>query len=226
MPTLDQFLNGLEKNETTKDILEGKTTFGGFDGPPLPTNREYKAHVSRGEWRQSQSGKWQFAFTFEVDGDDDWTGRKFTEYYSKDGDNRINDEKFARFIGESGLDLKSVDRSSEAAFAQSFEGTEYIIATRIWGTDGDRTGLRYLNRDRGQDPKASITPPKPQTTKTLRADITVNKERGPGQPEQSVTALKDENGEDPNPQSETQTPSVALPGSGRSPGVNLPPGLR
>lgn len=228
MQSLDQFLTGLEKNPDTKDILEGKASYGGFDGPPLATTRQYHGVVSRGEWRQSQAGKWQFAFTFEILGDDEWTGRKFTEYYSKDGDNRINDEKFARFIGESGLDLKVVDRSSEEAFAKSFEGVEYILATRIWGTDGDRTGLRYLNRYTGQEPLLSIAPPKPQKdSKNLRADIQVNKERGPGQPEQG-SETDGETAEVSGDEQDTapQTPSVALPGSGRAPGVNLPPGLR
>lgn len=225
MPSLNEFLTGLEKNDTTKDILEGKTTFGGFDGPPLATNRQYHAVISRAEWRQAQtSGKWQFAFTFEILGDDEWTGRKFTEYYSKDGGNRINDEKFARFIGESGVDLKAVDRSSEEAFAKSFEGAEFIIATRIWGTDGDRTGLRYLNRYHGQEPQLSIAPPKAQSTnKPLRADITVNKERGPEKseaPEETTEEVE------PEADESAPTPSVALPGTGHQPGINLPPGLR
>lgn len=222
MPSLGEFLTGLEKNETTKDLLEGKSTFGGFDGPPLSTTRQYHAIVSRGEWRTSQAGKQQYAFTFEVLGEDEWTGRKFTEYFSRDGGNRINDEKFARFIGESGIDLKTIDRSSDEAFARSFEGVEYIVATRIWGTDSDRTGLRYLNRYRGQAPLLSIAPPKAQTEKKpLRADIQVNKNTGPEE-DQAPDGEESAEGSEP----EAPTPSVALPGSGRTSGVNLPPGLR
>lgn len=218
MPSLDQFLTGLETNHA--DTLEGKTSFGGFDGPPLATDRQYHAVISRAEWRQAQtSGKWQFAFTFEILGDpkDEFVGRKFTEYYSKDNGNKINDDKFSRLIAESGIDLKNVDRSSEATFAASFEGTEYIVATRIWGTDLDRTGLRYLNRYRNQEPLGYIAPPKSTAPKNpLRPEINVNKERGPEQPETEIEVEP----------TEVSTPSVALPGDGRQPTVNLPPGLR
>lgn len=215
MRSITDFLK--EVKQDYPDALAGKSSAGGFDGPPLPDDREYRATVVRGEWRQAQSGNYSFAFTFEITFPEEFAGRKFSEYYSIDKGNAIAAEKFSRFIGESGVDLADVDQSNNESFAAAFEGSSFIIATRIWGQDADRTGIRYLNRDRGQEPKASIQPPKKKAgaAKSLTADIQLPKR-----------------GEEPFPEeraAETEVavnqPTVTLPGSGVRPPVSLPPGL-
>jgi hypothetical protein len=224
MKSISDFLKGLA--EEFPDQIAGKSQFGGFDGPPLPEDQQYRATISRGEWRQSQgSGKYSYAVTFEIQEPSEHAGRKFTEYYSADESaHRVSREKFSKLIGESGLNLAEVDQSSEETFAAAFEGTSYVIATRTWGEENDRTGLRYLNRDRGQELK-KIAPAKGQeAAKPLRADISVNKNVGPFSAEQPET---DEQGEEEEvvAAEPTQAP-ITLPGGTRPSGVSLPPGLR
>lgn len=200
--------------------IEGKNPNSGFDGPPLPSTRQYRAVVSRAEWRQAQSsGKYSYSITFEVTEPSEFAGKKFSEYYSLDAaSGSIGREKFARLIGESGIDLKTADTSSEASFAKEFEGKTFVIATRIWGDAMDRNGIRYLNRDRGQALQTDIKPLASELAalekNKLKADIQINKEEA-----HTETQAAEE-----SPQVEIpQTPN--LPGSGRPP-VNLPPGLR
>lgn len=214
------------------DELEGKSNFGGFDGPPLDTTRQYRAEVTRGEWRQSQAGKWSFSFTFEIieDPKDEFVGRKFSEYYQIDkGAHAAAKQSFARFIGESGLKVADLDQSSNEAFASEFEGCRYVIATRVWGEDGDNTGIRYLNRDRGQELKMNIKPPVVKGgNKNLKPEINVNKERGPFPETQTDEPAEAPTDQETAPLSEIveTKPEVTLPGSGTRPaGINLPPGL-
>lgn len=209
------------------DEIEGKNTNAGFDGPPLPSTRQYRAMVSRAEWRQSQAGKWSYSITFEITEDPkgEFVGRKFSDYYSLDASaGEVGRSKFARLIGESGIDLATADTSSEATFAKEFEGKKFVIATRIWGDEMDRNGIRYLNKDRGQKLLDNITPApaelRAQTANKLKADIQIRKG------EQVETETETETGEG----TETEAPAqeqVRLPGSNQAPGgVRLPPGLR
>jgi hypothetical protein len=190
------------------DALAGKNSASGFDGLPLPETRQYRATLTRGEWRQNNSGKWQFSFTFEVTAPEEYAGRKFSEYYDAGKDaHPASREKLARLIGESGVPQDEIDQTDEGTFANSFVGAQYIIATRTWGTDNDRTGIRYLNRDRGQVLLDKIEPKKDKKTAApLKADITVPKQ------------------EETDPAENIPAPAITLPkGPG---GPNLPPGLR
>lgn len=222
-----------EIGEQFPDELEGKSTFGGFDGPPLDPTRQYRAEIARGEWRQSRAGNWQFAFTFEVIEDlkDEFVGRKFTEYFTIDkGAKDGAKQAFARFIGESGLNVADLDQSSNENFAKEFEGCRYVIATRVWGEEQDQTGIRYLNRDRGQELKDNVKPPVNRgpggSSKPLNPEINVNKDRGPF-PE-APTEAEEAPAQDNDLAAATSTEQkVNLPGSGTRPvGVNLPPGLQ
>lgn len=210
MQSLTDFLNDL--GAEFPDEIAGKGGASGFDGPPLPEDRQYRARISRGEWRQAQNGNWSFSFTFEIIEPAEFAGRKFSEYYSKDGSNQIAKEKFAKFIGESGIPFDEIDKSSDEAFAASFEDATFVIATRTWGDQNDRTGIRYLNRDRGQALQEKIAPAKKRgsTSKPLRADISVNKDKGPTEESTPVAPR----------------PPVTLPGGNRPSGVTLPPGLQ
>jgi hypothetical protein len=222
MRAVSDFLG--EAEEKFPDELAGRSSAGGFDGPPLAQDREYRIQVSRAEHRKSNSGKWQFAVTFEVINDpgDEFVGRKFSEYFSIDKDaHEAARQSFARFLGASGLNVAELDQSSNEAFIAEFEGLTFICATRTWGTEDDRTGVRYLNQDRGQDPRPSIAPPKSKTgAKPLKADIMVNKNKGPAEPGPAAVATDSETEEAP-----PASPPVTLPGSGVRAPVNLPPGL-
>lgn len=207
------------------EAIEGKNPNSGFDGPPLPSNRQYRATVTRGEWRQSQAGKWSYSITFEITEPTEYKGKKFSEYYSIDASaGTIGREKFARLIGESGIDLATADTSSEDAFAKEFEGKNFVIATRIWGDQKDRNGIRYLNKDRGQVLKTDIKPLASELADNigkLKADITVPKrEEAHGEvPNEDDTASIP-------PAEEVDVPQgVSLPGQGSRPPIKLPPGL-
>lgn len=204
------------------EAIEGKNPNSGFDGPPVPSTRQYRAEITRGEWRQSQGGKWSYSITFEITEPSEYAGKKFSEYYSIDASaGTIGREKFARLIGESGIDLKTADTSSEAAFAKEFEGKKFVIATRIWGDQKDRNGIRYLNKDRGQALRTDIKPLASELADNigkLKADIVVNKN------EETPAGESDAEAEVQTPAEEVQQP-VTLPGGNR-PLVNLPPGLR
>lgn len=220
MRNINEFLKEVQKE--FPDELAGKASNGGgFDGPPLPEDRQYRATITRAEWRQATgSGKYSYAITFEVTEPAEWAGRKFSEYYSIDSGNRIAAEKFSKLIGESGINVAEADTSSNEAFAKSFEGAEFVVATRTWGEDDDKTGLRYLNRDRGQALKDKIDPPKKKKVgSSLVADIQIKKDQAPG-PFDGGTAEAEEEATAP-----AQAP-VSLPGGARPSGVNLPPGLR
>ena len=228
MDSIFTFLDGAK--EEFKDALAGKRTGGGFDGPPLPQNLQYRGQISRGEWRQAQtSGKWSFSMTFEVLEPEEFAGRKFTEYYSIGSDtNNIGREKLATLIGASGVDANSFDRTGDvekdnAAFAKLFEGTQYVVAVRTWGDDMDRTGLRYLNKDYGQTLLTNVEPPKPKG-----GNLPNKKGGGPLKADISIPKGDDQTEEQPDtPNTEPdEQPQVTFPG-GKSPsGVTLPPGLR
>jgi hypothetical protein len=232
MRSITDFIsNDVAKDSALQDAVSGRASAGGFDGPPLPISRQYRATIVRGEWHQSQAGKYSFAFTFEVTEDiyDEFVGRKFTEYYSIDESaNQVAKEKFARLLGESAIPHDQFTGDNEQD-AHLFEGTEYVIATRVWGEEDDRTGIRYLNRDRGQKLLDNIPPPKSAkgTKKPLRPDISVNKNRGPQQEEAEEEPFPE--GEPDSAESEEtvqQQRPINLPGGNSRPGgVNLPPGL-
>lgn len=219
MKQLTDLIGGIVKD--FPDEAAGKNPASGYDGPPLPENRQYRAEIVRGEWRQAVgSGIWQFSFTFEILEPEEFAGRKFSENYNPEG-HVASREKLARLIGESGLDMAEVDQSSYDAFADAFVGTQYVIATRTWGTENDRTGLRYLNKDRGQALQTNIKPPvkKTQTSNLGKPDISVLKNAAAN----SAPPTDEEPAADEAP-AETTAPS--LPGTGGRPPINLPPGLR
>lgn len=218
MKQLTDLIGGIV--EQFPDEAAGKSPASGFDGPPLPETRQYRAEIVRGEWRQAVgSGIWQFAFTFEIQEPEEWAGRKFSENYNPEG-HVASREKLARLIGESGLDMSEVDQSSYDAFADAFVGTKYVIATRTWGTENDRTGLRYLNKDRGQELQTSIKPPvkKTQTANLGKPDISVLKNQAAAS---SAPPASEETAEAP-----VEAAAPGLPGNGSRPPINLPPGLR
>lgn len=206
--------------------IAGKSTGGGFDGPPVPSTRQYRATVIKSEWYQAKSsGKWSYSLTFEITAPEEFAGKKFSEYYSIDENtNAIGREKFARLIGESGINIKDADTSSNEAFAKEFEGKEFVIATRIWGDEMDRNGLRYLNKDRGQKLLDKIDPPKNEQLQKakLKADIKVNKDAEAAAPAEEPEEESAEYIEQPIKEQE----QVRLPGGNRPNLPNLPPGLR
>ena len=206
------------------DELEGRSVSGGFDGPPLAQNRQYRARVARAEWRQATtSGRWSYSVTYEVTEDpkDEFVGRKFSEYYSIEaGTPEAGKRAFSRFIGDSGVNVKELEypktgdvETDNNAFIKCFEGVSFVIATRVWGDDESNTGIRYLNRDRDQALLDHIEPHKPKgaTKNSLVPEINVNKSKGPFDADESQ---------------EVQQAPASLPGSGTRPPVNLPPGLR
>lgn len=218
------------------DAIEGKNPNSGFDGPPVPSTRQYRAVISRAEWRQAQSsGKYSYSITFEITEPAEYAGKKFTEYYSLDASaGTVGREKFARLIGESGINVKEADTSSEETFAQEFVGKEFVIATRIWGTDMDRNGLRYLNKDRGQKLLDKITPAPSElqamAAHKLKADIQVNKQPEVEQQQIPETVAEEQaEAREEHQAAGTEVPASTprLPGGSARPGnVNLPPGLR
>lgn len=229
MQSLGNLLGDLA--EEFGDAIQGKNPNAGFDGPPVPSNRQYRAVVSRAEWRQATtSGKWSYSITFEITEPSEHAGKKFSEYYSIDAAaGAIGREKFARLIGESGIDLKTADTSSEDAFAKEFEGKQFVIATRIWGDQKDRNGIRYLNKDRGQALRTDIKPLPAELADNigkLKADITVPK-REEAHGELPASEEPEDGTYDEEKAAEATAEQVRLPGQGNRPeGVRLPPGLR
>lgn len=218
MQKISDFLR--EAAEEFGDELDGVSGGGGWNGPPLADDREYRVKVFRAEWYKTQGGNMRYSIAFEVvdDPGGEFVGRKFSEYYNIDSDAPPAAKRsFASFIGASGLDISELDQSNEQAFIEPFEGITFIAATRIWGEDGDKTGIRYLNRDKNQDPRAKINPPKKRGGgSNLSADISVNKNRGPQE-----DAREEQAEEAP----EQEQPKVTLPGGTASATPNLPPGL-
>jgi hypothetical protein len=220
MRKINEFLKDAAKE--FPDALAGKSSAGGFDGPPLPVNLEYRVVLTRGEWRQANnSGNYSFAMTFEVAEPAEFAGRKFSEYYSIDeGAHPVAREKFAQLIGASCIDLTEVNTDDNDEFAKAFEGTQYVVATRVWGDDGDRNGIRYLNKDYGQTLKTDVKPPKPRG-----GGLPTRKGPGIGDKLALPTAQILKNTEEEAQAEQPAAPSPTLPGGAAPSGVKLPPGL-
>lgn len=212
--SLQDLLKDIKSNhsETFKNATEGKSPAGAWDGPELPLEFEYRVKVAKAEFKASQaSGNQQIVLTYEVMEPTEYEGRKFQDYYSPKPTNEIGSRKLAELFGALQASMDGWGEDFDGFIGQ-FLDKSVTVTLRRWGQNNDRTGVRYINMDKGQTLRTNITPPKPKgpSSADLRPEIVI-----PKNPEMAATP-------DTVTPPPVTPPKVVTPSSG---GVNLPPGL-
>lgn len=204
--------------ETNGEDIEKARTNKGNSGAwdmDLPVELEYRVEVGDAKYGPSNAGKPQITLTFEVQEPEEWVGAKLQGYTALPAKTEADVRTLSSFVGIFGENMADFGKDVEG-FARSLIGETVVIAVNKWGEANDRTGVRYMNRDLGQNLSTSVKPPKARRgSADLRPDINIPKDDAPA--ETSVVAP-------PAEVTETVAPAPAqtapLPG-----GVNLPPGL-
>lgn len=216
MVSLQDLLKDIKTNHSTtyENALIGKSPAGAWDGPELPLELEYRVRVDKSELKASQaSGNVQIVLTFEIIEPEEFAGRKFQDYYSPKPTNEVGSRKLAELFGALQASLDGWGEDSDG-FVNQFTDRHATVTLRRWGQANDRTGVRYINLDRGQTLRTNIVPPKvkaaPTTGADLRPEINIPKEEA-----QNPGAVTPPTIAPPVIETQTITP----------PGVNLPPGL-
>lgn len=245
MVNLQDFLGDINKNYKKDMDKAAEGPSGAFSGPPLPPELEYRVTVDSADYKASKAGNWQLVVTYEIQEPSEFAGRKIQEYYATQPGNEIAQRKVSQVLGALGPDLSGVGSDWEALTSR-LVGLNAVIATRLWGTDNDRNGVRWINADRGQALSTTVKPPKASTgpKNALRPDVTVPK---PAPATAAPTALSGDPEPAPEPSYPDAEPDVetfeeapaqsapisapaqpsTLPGANRpTGGPNLPPGLR
>jgi hypothetical protein len=235
MVNLQDFLGDLNKNYKKDMDKSASGPSGAFDGPPLPPELEYRVTVDSADYKASKAGNWQLVVTYEVQEPSEHAGRKIQEYYATQPGNEIAQRKVSQVLGALGPDLAGVGSDWEV-LTQRLVGLSGVIAVRIWGENNDRTGVRWINADRGQALRTNVPPPKAQAgpKNALRPDVSVPKPAAAVVPapaaEEAPEAAVEAYEEAPAESAPIPTPAVpptTLPGATRpTGGPNLPPGLR
>lgn len=181
----------------------------------LPIDREYRVVVDSAEYGKSKtSGKSQMTLVYKVVEPAEFAGKKFSDYQSMPPTTTIGSEVFSKTIGALQATLDGYG-DDFAGFVKQFEGQTAVVALRIWGQEGDRIGVRWINADHGQTLSTKVNPIKSKTdTKTLRPDVNIPK----GEPFPETPGITPPPVEPPAAANPATPPSTA--------GVNLPPGLR
>lgn len=214
MVSLQDLLKDIKSNhgETYENALAGKSPADAWDGPELPLELEYRVRVDKSEFKVSKaSGNPQIVLTFEVTEPAEYEGRKFQDYYSPKPTNEIGSRKLSELFGALQATLEGWNEDFDGFVGQFLDKTA-TVTLRRWGQNNDRTGVRYINLDKGQTLRTNILPPKPRTATAadLRPEINIPKDvpaEGAVTPP-PVTP--------PVVQQQTVTPPS---------GINLPPGL-
>lgn len=234
MVNLQDFLGDIKKNyaEDLKKGAEGPT--GSFDGPPLPENLEYRVTVDKAEYKPSKAGKYQLVLTYEVTEPAEFAGRKVQEYYATEPGNQISQSKMSKMLGALGPDLSNVGGDWDTLTTR-LTGLTGVITARTWGEANDRSGVRWVNADRGQTLRTNIAPQEAKggPKNALRPDVSVPKPAPVTAAPAAVSeAPEPEYGDEPG-EGFTEAPAPAaapvLPGTAAprpAGGPNLPPGLR
>lgn len=212
--SLQDVLKGLQK-DFAADYDRAAEATGGPSGAydvDLPQDREYRAVVTDAKFAPSKSsGREQITITFEITEPAEWAGAKFQEYIDAQPVNEISSRKLASLFGA----LQATAAGSNDEMVAQFIDKSVVIATRRWGQENDRNGLRWANADVGQDLRTNIKPPKPKKNTTdIRPEINIPKAEEAAEPFPEAPV---ETAATPDVIPQTTT----LPG-----GVNLPPGLR
>lgn len=224
--SLQDFLKDVKDNY--QDVYEKASKgapSGAFDGPPLPENLEYRVTVDSAEYKPSKAGNYQIVLTFVISEPEEFAGRKVQEYYSPQPGNEVAQRKLTSMLGSLGPDLSGLGQDWNE-LAKRLVGLPGVITSRTWGEQNDRSGVRWVNADKGQVLRNNIAPPKPQgsTRNALRPDVSISR-TAPAEPVQEAPAEAQapvEYAEAP-----VQTPAQVLPQATRpAGGPNLPPGLR
>ena len=215
MISLQDLLKDIKKNhgETYENALAGKTPQGAWDGPELPLELEYRVRVDKAEFKPSAaSGNPQIVLTYEISEPEEFAGRKFQDYYSPKPTNEVGSRKLAELFGALQASMEGWGENIEG-FVDQFMDKKATVTLRRWGQNNDRTGVRYINLDKGQTLRTNILPPKPRgdTPADLRPEINIPK------PETATKAT-------------VTPPTVTPPAEPKQTvtppsGVNLPPGL-
>lgn len=218
--SLQDLLGNLAKNhgETMDKASRGETPTGAWDGPPLPTNLDYRVLVDSAEFKKSvASGRPQIVLTFEVQEPAEFKGRKFQDYYNPKPDQEVGVRKLAELFGSLQAKMDGWGEDFEG-FVKQFEGKSAVVTVRTWGSDNDRTGVRYINLDKGQELRTNVAAAKTKAktdTTALRPEINIPKNEGPGETAPAAPPVIPS-------QTATEAPVTAPPLPG---GPNLPPGL-
>lgn len=212
--SLSDLLKTIKKDygKEYQQAADGIAPGGNWD-VDLPVTLEYRALVTKSEFKKSNQGKDQIVITYEVQEPEEYAGAMLQQYVDPNPTQTWQVEQLAKLFGALGADM---DLSHDfGAFVKVFEDHTVVLTTNKWGEQKDRNGVRYVNADKGQPLKTNVAPPKSRggSTANLRPEITIPKDPEPVKAEES-----------PAPAPAT-TPPI-LPGGTQSTGVNLPPGLR
>ncbi len=217
MVSLQDLLKDIKANHgTTYDnALAGKSPAGAWDGPELPLDLEYRVQVAKAEFKASQaSGQPQIVLTYEILEPEEFAGRKIQDYYSPKPTNEVGSRKLAELFGALQATMEGWGDDFDG-FVGQFTDKKATVTLRRWGQNNDRTGVRYINLDKGQALRTNVTPPKPRAATTaasdLRPEINIPKDDVP------AAAVTPPPVTPPAEEKQTVTPPTG--------GVNLPPGL-
>lgn len=218
MVSLQDLLKDIKSNhgETYENALAGKSPAGAWDGPELPLELEYRVRVDKSEFKVSQaSGNPQIVLTFEVTEPAEYEGRKFQDYYSPKPTNEVGSRKLAELFGSLQATLEGWGEDVDGFVGQFLDKTA-TVTLRRWGQNNDRTGVRYINMDKGQTLRTNIVAQKPRTdgraaAADLRPEINIPKDAAPVEGVVTPPVVTP-----PVVQQQTVTPPS---------GINLPPGL-
>ncbi len=177
----------------------------------LPLDREYRVVVDSADYGKSKSsGKPQITLVYKVQEPADFAGKKFSDYQGVPPTTDIGAEQLARTIGALQASTEGYGDDFEG-FVKQFEGKTAVVALRLWGQEGDRIGVRWINTDKGQDLRTDVKPKAARNgnpASGLKPDVQIPK----GDPFPDTPA-----------QPPVTPPTITPPSTG---GVNLPPGLR
>lgn len=210
--TLTELLGKIktEHKDAYEGAKEGRAPNSAWETADLPLTHEYRLTVDSAEYKTSQSGREQFVITYEVVEPAEYAGKKFQDYQSPNPTNTVGTEMLAKFFGAFQLELDDNFGSDFGAFIKQTEGRTVVAALRRWGEQMDRTGIRWVNPDKGQNLNQNVKPAKASGTRT------------PTQPDIQIPKPATAPVVTPPPAAAAPQPSTPPP----SGGIKLPPGLQ
>lgn len=209
--TLQELLGKIktEHKSAYEGARDGRAPNSAWETADLPLTQEYRLVVDSAEYKTSQaSGREQFVITYEVVEPSEYAGKKFQDYQSPNPTNTIGTEMLAKFFGAFQLTLDESFGSDFSAFIKQIEGRTVVAALRRWGDELDRTGIRWVNADKGQKLNTNVKPPRASTKSS------------PTTPDIQIPKVRTE------PTAPVTPPPVPPQGASVPSGVKLPPGLQ
>lgn len=210
--TLGDILDLIGDNQTEYDKAasgQGSGPSSDWETSDLPLTREYRVKVFKAEVKNSKAGNTQIVLSLEVLEPEEFAGKKFQEYVNPAPTNEVGSKVLSQLFGALRADATGLGKNDLPLYVDRFIDKTMVVTLRRWGSEMDRTSLRFTNFDAGQELRENITPPKVSAPKKdLRPDINI--------PRREVSA------DGPFP----ATPPIAIPTTASVSVPNLPPGLR